>query len=318
MINAIEFDKNDPCPVYLLRGGCAYLKDGVIGALKSLIPEDMTEVDYLRFDDEAKIPELLAAADTFSFLGGKKLIVYKAPSLSKLAEADKASLLAYCKNPCDGTILVIDDEGQIFKFLEKHAEIIHCEPPNEAFVQRWLKNLLTAKGCGIESSALDTLIRYAGADMTRLNIEAAKLAAFADGREIRFADVAACVVPETEMQVFELTDSLSRRDSKNSVRIYNALLDRGEAPAFLLSIITNQFRRILHTMLSDLTDAELAVFFKIKEYPIVLARRTSKNFTKLKIKKIVDQLTLSEYLFKSGAVGEKAALEMAFAYLLCA
>ncbi|MDR3263059.1 MAG: DNA polymerase III subunit delta [Clostridiales bacterium] len=315
-MNALEFDVKELYPLYILRGGDAYLKDGVIKKIKSILPSESFDIDYIRFEEDAKVSDIVSAADTFSFFESKKVIYFRAAYGGKLAEADKTLLAEYAKNPCAATVLVIDDGASLFKFLEKYAQIVVCDFPGEGFVARWLKNLLTAKGYDIEPSAASLLIKYCGTDMMKIHVEAEKLTSYASGRIVRDSDVTECVAPDTEFQVFELTNYLAKKDNKNSVRIYNILIGRGEAPAFLLSMITSQFRRILHTMLSDLSDGELAALFKAKEYPITLARRLSANFTKLKVKKIVDNLALNEYLFKSGALSEKAALELSFSYLL--
>jgi DNA polymerase-3 subunit delta len=315
-VNAVEFDPVKLVPVYIFRGNDAYLKDGVINKLRDVISADEWGVGFLRFEEDSDVSDVVAAADTFSFFGDKKVIFYAPQKNFKLSESDKTALAEYCKNPCETTVLFIEDSGGNFKFLDRYAEIIQCSNPGDVFIGRWLKNLFMLKGTEIKSDAADALIKYCGSDMMRISVEVEKLMSYTENTAVTLKDVADCVTPDTETQVFELTDCLSKKDNKRSVIIYNILMARGEAPAFLLSIITTQFRRIMHVMLSDLNDGELASLFGIKEYPIVLARRLSGNFTKLKVKKIVDNLTLNEYLFKSGAISERAALDLSFSYLL--
>jgi DNA polymerase-3 subunit delta len=315
-LNAVEFDITDLCPVYIVRGGDAYLKDGVIKKLKSIVPPDLLDINYLRYEEDAAISEVVSNADAFSFSGEKKLIVYKAPQNGKISENDKNRLAEYAKNPCETTVLVLDDDNSVFKFLDSYAEIVSAAKPGEIFITRWVKNLFLRDGFSVDSQAAETLVRYCNSDMMRIGVESEKLKSYAKDTNIRHADILDCVAPDAEMQVFELTNYLAKNDKKNSVRIYNILLARGESPSFLLSMMTSQFRRIMHVMLSDIGDAELAAIFKIKEYPIVIARRLSSNFTKLRVKKILDNLIESEYLFKSGVIGEKSALELSFSYML--
>jgi DNA polymerase-3 subunit delta len=300
-----------------MRGGDAYLKDGVISKLKSLVPDESLAVNYLRFEEDAKVSDITAAAGTFSFFEEKKIILYAAPQNAKMSESDKSVLAEYCKNPCETTVLVIDDDGGFVKFLDKYAEKLDCSPPDNAFISRWLKNSLAKSGFSIDNSAVETLVRFCNCDMMRLDTEVKKLTAYAAAQKnVTAADVSACVAPDAELQVYELTNCLSKRDNKKSVEIYNILVGRGESPAMLLSMMTSQFRRIMYALLSPLGDSELAALFKVKEYSIVVARRMSANFSKLKLKRILDNLTLSEYLFKSGVISDRAALELSFAYLL--
>ncbi|MDR2090921.1 MAG: DNA polymerase III subunit delta [Clostridiales bacterium] len=315
-MNAVEFDADNPCPVYILRGGDAYLKDVVIKKLKGVIPVDLVDMNYLRYEEDASVSEIVSNADAFSFSGEKKVVVYRPPKSGKISDDDKNRLAEYVKNPCETTVLVLDDDNSVLKFLDKYAEIVSAASPGEAFVVRWVNNLFLRDGFSIERQAAETLVRHCNFDMMRIGVESEKLKNYAETKNIRALDVAECVAPDTEMQVFELTNYLAKKDNKNSLRIYNILLNRGESPAFLLSVIVSQFRRIMHAMLSDLSDAELSAVFKVKEYPITAARRLSANFTKLRVKKIVDKLIECEYLFKSGAVNEKAALELSFAYML--
>ncbi|MDR2046852.1 MAG: DNA polymerase III subunit delta [Clostridiales bacterium] len=317
-LNAVEFEANDLRPVYILRGGDAYLKDVVLGRIKNAVPDD-SGINYIRFDDGAGIRELVAEAETFSFLGGKKALVYKAPQGAKISDGDKNLLADYVKAPCETTVMVLDDDAGAFKFADKYAEIITCGGLEPALVMRWLKNSLQRRGFSIDASVAETLIKYCNGDMLRIRGEADKLMCFAAERSeknIALADVNECVAPDTETQVFELTDRLAKKDGKNAVGIYGILLERGETPSFLLSLITSQFRRIMHAKLSSLADAELAAAFKVKEYSIVIARRLSANFSNLALKKIIDKLTMCEYLFKSGTISEKAALDLSFSYIL--
>jgi DNA polymerase-3 subunit delta len=292
------------------------LKDGVIKKLKGVIPPDLLDINYLRYEEDASVSEILANADAFSFSDEKKVVVCKAPQNGKISENDKNKLAEYAKNPCETTVLVIEDDNSVFKFLDKYAEIVSTASPGEAFITRWVRNLFLRDGFSVDSQTAETLVRRCNLDMMRIGVESEKLKSHADGKEIRYDDVLECVAPDAEMQVFELTNYLAKKDKKNSVRIYNILLERGEPPAFLLSMMTSQFRRIMYVMLSELGDSELAAIFKIKEYPIVVARRLSSNFTKLRVKKILDNLVESEYLFKSGVISEKSALELSFSYML--
>lgn len=315
-MNAVEFDIEPLHPVYLIRGSDAFLKDGVLKKLKSVVLSELRDVDFARFDEDATVFDVITAAETFSFFEGKKVLYYKAPS-AKLSEADKNALAEYCKNPNLTTVLVLDDPEGVFKFLDRYAEIVKCENPGDGFILRWIKNVLSQYGVGCDADAALILLKYCGGNMMRIHTELKKLAAYTDAKKyIASSDVALCVAPDTEHQIYELTDKLSRRDGQGAVAIYGILTGRGESPAFLLAAITAQFRRIMHILLTDFSDSELALLFKVKEYSITVSRRVSANFSKSKIKKIVDLLSLNEYLFKSGTIGERAALDLSFAYLL--
>lgn len=127
----------------------------------------------------------------------------------------------------------------------------------------------------------------------------------------------ALVAPDTEFQIYELTNALSRGDNKKVLAVYNALLARGEKGATLLSLLENQYRRVFHTALNQgKRDEEIAAYFGVKPYSVKVARDVAARYTQQSLKKIVDMLTELEYSFKSGKMTDTEAVDYAVSYLI--
>ena len=311
MINVSELEssvKKGLKAAYFIKGDDLYLVDYSKSVLKSLVTDGADEEFAVEvFEDFSEPDEILAVLDTPSFFSELKLVLVKEASKAndKLIER----LGAYLSNPNPSSVLAVVVSDDSFKSLYKAGEQVVCNHPDAPEASRFVVSEALP--------AVRLLVEYTARDLARANSELQKLYAFSENKKITDADVKALVAPDTEFQIYELTNALSRGDNKKVLAVYNALLARGEKGATLLSLLENQYRRVFHTALNQgKRDEEIAAYFGVKPYSVKVARDVAARYTQQSLKKIVDMLTELDYSFKSGKMTDTEAVDYAVSYLI--
>jgi DNA polymerase-3 subunit delta len=94
-------------------------------------------------------------------------------------------------------------------------------------------------------AAAGALVRAVGSDLDRLCNEVEKLALYAGDRPtITEEDVAALVALAPDDNIFHLLDAVADRKRTRAVQLLHDLLDSGEPPARILSLIARQLRLV--------------------------------------------------------------------------
>lgn len=319
MINVSELEssvKKGLKAAYFIKGDDLYLVDYAKSVLKSLVTDGADEEFAVEvFEDFSEPDEILAVLDTPSFFSELKLVLVKEASKAndKLIER----LGAYLADPNPSSVLAVVVSDDSFKSLYKAGEQVVCNHPDAPEASRFVVSEVQKNGFEITPPAVRLLVEYTARDLARANSELWKLYAFSENKKITDADVKALVAPDTEFQIYELTNALSRGDNKKVLAVYNALLARGEKGATLLSLLENQYRRVFHTALNQgKRDEEIAAYFGVKPYSVKVARDVAARYTQQSLKKIVDMLTELEYSFKSGKMTDTEAVDYAVSYLI--
>jgi len=309
-MHATDFNTDKKYPIYILRGSDTYLKDKVTASITALIEERDINISIFTDADIFGVLDALSVAPLF---GDYRLAIVRGYD-KKLSQKEKDALTAYAGDPAYGSILLIDDTADAFKFLAKHACTVECNSSDEYYIIGWVKSEL--KDHELSAGSAELLVKLCGKDMQRISGEINKLKAFAARtKKINTGLIAELISRDSDIQVYELTNHLAKKDYPSAIAVYNTLTQRGEDSVHLLSLLTNQYRRMLYAAISPLGVAELADILKVKEFAVTKAKEAAKNYTKQGLRKIVDTLTTLEYEFKSGTMNDKTALDCAMAYL---
>ena len=193
-----------------------------------------------------------------------------------------------------------------------------CAKETDSYLAYYAQKKLERVGVSLSSALATLLAESCAGSMTRLAQEVEKLTAFSlDSRTITKEDVENLVHRDVEMQVFDLTDALSKKDAEKSLQILDALIAANEKPQMIFVAIYNAFRRMLHISLSSKTDAELTEDLGVKSaYAIKKSRQAASKFSKKSLKKICDKLCDSDNKMKSGGLVSDGVLYDCIYYIL--
>tara|TARA_B100000686_G_scaffold320175_1_gene371563 strand:- start:13721 stop:14722 length:1002 start_codon:yes stop_codon:yes gene_type:complete len=242
----------EPDSLYFLFGEERFYHEEIIRALKKkIITEENEEFNFEVFEAKsARVDEWLGAANTFSFLGGRKLVVVRDLHAALLDKNSSEPLLSYIERPAAKTCLVltadkVDRKRKLDKTLTSLKTAVDCSAPVESVLLGWLQSRAQTCGFELSANAARMIVDLVGAKPGLLAVELEKIFTYAG--EIKKIDetLASEVVGAFKLEnVFELTNALKKKDHAEALRLLRRQLNHGEEPLKILGAIIWQFRFI--------------------------------------------------------------------------
>ncbi|MBR2336775.1 MAG: DNA polymerase III subunit delta [Clostridia bacterium] len=296
-------------PIYLVTGDDAFLVERstrlIIDACN--IDEGLNLSSFEGGELKGNSEKLISALTSYPFMGDKRVVLAK--EYYPLT-ADVKALKSYFEDPCETTVFIIANIQKSDAILKlPNVTEVDCFKGDEAVASMWIKSQANKGGVKITQGAIDKIISYSNADMTKINGEIEKLVAYALNKgEITQQDVEALCVKETEYQLYEVVEFISAKKYENA---YTCLVEMmssyGDGQKLFVSLYYH-YRRMLYSALSQESDAEVARYLKVKEFAVKMARRQAKAYSVKRLKQIVDALALYDEKFKQGYVEQGSAV----------
>lgn len=289
--------------VYLVEGDDYYLFDRAYAMIKDACNITLEDFNVNVFDEESySNDKLFSATELMPVMDEKRLVVVKG---GKLSEAEKKAMTNILLKIPKTTVVIVLDYNKNFEFLKKDFVFVDANRMDKELVKKLVNAYLAKIGKRIDSDALETLIESCNGYLTRIMNETNKLICYdLDSESISKIAVEKLVNKDTEFSVFELTEALSKKDGDKAIKLLK-LMEKDQG---VFALISNQFRRLFYSAISDLTNSELAGLLGVKEFAIMKARQLAKGFSKAQLKKICSLLEEMDYAVKSGAMLQINAL----------
>lgn len=317
LINGAE----NPAPVYLLKGNDGYVRREVVRIFQDTVPSDVRDLCLEEYGDDDDMSVVIANLSTVSMFGDRKVVYLRRQK--DLSDREKAALEEYVSDPADTAILLIDDKGQNYVRIARKCEIVDCGTVTEQEAKTYVGAMIRESGASVKDGALSLLYSCCGGDLGRIVSEARKLTSFAEvGHEITENDVEQLVAADVEYKMYEMASAFTDGNAEKALSVLASFRAKGEPPVRLLYNITAAYRKVFHMAISDLPSELEAQALDMSVRAVEFNRRMiAQNKKKVngyvvKLKELVEYLYELEYKFKSGALTDESALNMAVAKLL--
>jgi DNA polymerase III subunit delta len=156
----------------------------------------------------------------------------------------RAALESYLRAPAADLLVVLTSpaDAKADKTLSSLAEAVECEPMSGALIPKWITARAEKQfGLRITSDAVALLHDAVGADLSQLSTELEKLAAYANGRDIDEAAVAAIVGVRRDETLGALLDAVAMRDAGRAVALVAGVLQQPKVTGvFIVMTLTTQ------------------------------------------------------------------------------
>lgn len=294
--NALE-NGEDFC-VCLFEGEDAFFQKRGLELLKAKFLTEPS-INYVSFDENVTGENLISSLEAYPFMSKKRFTVvnnfYPSAEILKTIEG-------FLNNPLKEGLFVILNDKPFEKFKKYSAiKVIDCSKSSSELIARWIKAKCTQSGVEIDGQTASLIAEYCLLDMSRVEMETAKLIDYVwDKKIVCKQDVDEMVAQDTEFKIYQLTDYIGKKKFSLALSIINEMRNKGETPQRLLSSIYNYFRKLLHVAISNKSIAEIANSLDIKEYPAKKLKEQSEFFKKKALKNAVDVLTDADFKIKSG------------------
>ena len=292
-------------PVYLLAGSDRPKVERAVERLRSHFEPEAVE---RLFAAETGGEDVVAACNALGLFGGGSRLVL-VDGVDRWKAADAKEIADYLRSPTPDTVLAlvgdeIKKESALAKACAKGGDVLVYETPRRNLAA-WVAEQFTRSGARAEPEASRMLVELVGDDLLDLSTEVAKLATWADGDEIREADVETLVAPRAETPPWTLTDAWARRDASAVLAACERILASGErTPSGLVWQLAEHValvRACRDFAREGVSVSEAAKRLKKKEYPVRKAFGQAEAFGDAELDAAVTELAALDLAVKGGS-----------------
>ena len=204
--------------------------------------------DNLFYGKEVTAAQITEAALTLPVFAPRRLVTVKDAQQIPAAELD--GLLAYLKDPAPETCLLfiadkIDSRRKFYQQFKKVGSLIEYKPLAERDLPRHIRRFLDERDYRISADSLDLFCSLVGPNLHEVHSELEKLLTYLGDRTlIDIVDVEAVVSKGRAENIFELGNAVGRGDAAKALTLVKRLVDAGEAPLKVLSLLVRHFRQL--------------------------------------------------------------------------
>lgn len=267
---------------------------------------------------ETGIEKVVEDLDTYNFLCNQKIIIANnayflgGEKPKSAVEHNLAKFEKYLKNPSQENILIIsceklDNRKKIVDLITKSGKVIDMNINLNTLIKNNLEDFL------MTSQDIDFLIEYVCGDAARCISELEKLKLYKyDEKEITKKDIIDSVTKTVDDNVFQLADSIIKKDKKKSIEIYQEMVLHNQKAAEIIPLVASKFRLMYQVKILSKTmysDDEIAKTLGMKKYPVQLAREVARKYQDNEILKCLNMLAELDYNIKTNNMYEKVAFE---------
>ena len=315
-------------PIYLFYGDEKYLVETNVKKIKNIFGECIKGINYILID-ETNIKEIISDIETPSFGYSKKLIIAKNTGLLKKESKRKTSdisqtkerLLKYLQENMqiikESVVLVFIEEEvekqELYNFLDKNCTVCKFDFQKPAQLIARLKSICSSYKVQVENYTLQYFIECCGTNMQELINEIRKLIEYAGPNgQIKNEDIDKLCIKKLESVIFDLTDSLGKRNIKLALNVLHNLIYEKEPIQKILITLYNHFKKLYLTSIAIQENKDVASSLSLKPNQVFFVNKykmQSKYFNKKELRNILQALIDLDYNYKNGIIDLQLGLE---------
>lgn len=336
--------------IYLLYGEERFLLDNCVKKINKLFGETINGINYIQIDNN-NVAEIIADIETPAFGYPQKLIIAKNTGLFQKVKRGKATtsedesheingkekgkdqsnkkeeskfenrLAQYLDENLnmikDSVILVfIEDEVEkntLYKEIEKIGCVCNFERQKPVDLAKRLKAICNAYKVNIDNSTLNYFIECCGTSLQDLINEIRKQIEYVgENGTITKQTIDLLAIKQFESIIFDLTDSLGRRNISDALKVLRNLIAAKEPVQKIFITLYNHFKKLYITKIAIKEKLNIAESLKLKPNQTFLTNKytmQSKYFKEEELRKILQEFIDLDYKVKNGVIDLNVGLE---------
>lgn len=315
--------------LYLLYGEELFLLETSLKKIKSIFGETIKGINYITID-ETNYQELIANIETPSFGYEKKLIIARNTGLLKKEGKRKNAELArtreklevYIKENIEqikqSVVLVFieedaDSKQELYNIIDKLGVVCKFDYQKPIQIEKRIQAICNGYQVNIDSSTIRYFIECCGTNMQDLINEIRKLIEYVGkGGKIQREDIDKLAIKKLESVIFDLTDSLGKKEIAKALEVLKNLLYSKEPLQKILITLYNHFKKLYFVELSLKYNKDIISSLNLKPNQTFLVNKykmQAKYFKETELKNILQDLRNLDYQYKIGQIDLQIGLE---------
>ena len=293
----------------LIYGENTYLIEREIKSVKKQFGELVQGINYVAIEQNT-LENLITEIETPSFGYPKKLIIVnKCNLLQKELKTKKnknieiaqklANYIEENNKELDSIILLIVEEtaektNTLYKTIEKFGLIKEYTELKPAELVAQLKNICNAYKVEIDNDTIKYIIETCGTSLQELINEIRKLIEYAGaGGKIDKKAVDLLAIPKIESVIFDLTDNLGRKKTKEALEVLKNLIYNKEPVQKILITLYNHFKKLYLVKLAQKENTDIVKVLNLKPNQTFLTTKYKNQagyFSEQQLRTILEEL----------------------------
>ncbi len=315
--------------LYLLYGEELFLLETCLKKIKNLFGKCMKGINYITID-ETNCNEIIANLETPSFGYEKKMILAKNTGLLKKegkrknAELDKLreKLNRYLKENEKAikasVVLVfveetVDTKQELYTTIDKQGVVCKFDYQKPIQIEKRMKGICSAYQVAIDEATLKYFLACCGTNMQELINEIRKLIEFVgEGGNIKKEDIDKISIKKLESVIFDLTDSLGKREIEKALEVLKNLIYAKEPLQKILITLYHHFKKLYLVKLALKYNKDVITSLNLKPNQTFLVNKyktQTKYFEENELRSILQNLMDLDLKSKEGFIDLQIGLE---------
>ena len=314
--------ENELKNVYLLYGEDTYSKELFLKKIKKAFGNLLLGINFIQLDDKT-VENLIADSSTPAFGFDKKLIIVKNSNIFKKESKsgntsgiqDKISKYIENELSSDVVIVFLEDEinkVKLVKSVEKVGKVIEFKNLTVVDIKTKIKQILRAYKVDIDNYNLEYFISICGTNMQELINEIRKLVEYTgQGGTITKEAIDLLCIKKTEAVIFDLTDSLGKRDAKNSLNILENLIYQKEPLQMILIMLYRHFKNLFLVKQCVILNKDILFNVSTIKMPFLVKKykEQASKFTEEELRQILKKFIDLDEKSKLGLIDLRVGLD---------
>ncbi len=325
-----ELKKGNISNVYLIYGPEAYKRKVAKEALKSNVPFG-DKINYSYYEGKnIDFNDVCEKAATMPFFADKRLIIIENSGRFKAKKKDNdneeeetaaadSMIDKILSNIPETTVLVFLEEAaaknkKIYKAISKSGFVESCEPDTGDVLISYIMGYLDKNGKKISASGANSIVARVGADYNKINNELEKIISYTgDSPSVTDADINAVCSEDIESRIFDMLDSMGRKNPKAALEKYYVLLSNREPALYILAMIRKQYRLMLESAElgnKRMNEKQVAGATGTHPYSVGKAMDFMRKYYKRKdVIRILNMINDTDFRIKNGDIDDRTGVE---------
>lgn len=198
-----------------------------------------------------------------------------------------------------------DKRSGLYKKINKVGHVEEFELLMGPKLTKWISDRAQAKNLNLSPVLADYLGKVAGSDLWNLENELEKLKTYGQTSKLTKESIEELVHPNLTASIFKLTDLLSQKNSKASLKTLKIMAESGEDIIMILFMIVRHFRILIQVKdLMERNAKKSEIISKLKQHPFVITKtmQQSPNFSQKNLARIYNRLLKIDIGVKTGKI----------------